>query len=88
MILQKGKHQAKDFLPDAEVTKQLAELKEVEPKIVDGPEDAFAIVSNFTIEKLSATNGLSIEDNKALFSRSDIRQALSLILKGLKKVRT
>lgn len=74
-----------DFAPQEEVTEQLKSLKEkFGEEVVTGPEDAFNTIKECSLRKLSDLNGLSKEDNLELFRTSDIRHAMTLILKGLK----
>lgn len=42
-------------------------------------------ITDFSIEKLSSTNKLSIDENKVLFSSTNIHEITYLIMKGLKK---
>ncbi|MDF1811571.1 MAG: hypothetical protein P1V20_05140 [Verrucomicrobiales bacterium] len=88
----KKEHSAADFYPIPEVTGQLTEIRELASEKgwkIPGltPEDAFEIISNTSLELLAERNGLSVDENLELFELSDIRQIMSLVLKGLSVVK-
>ncbi len=74
---------SEEFSPDQDITEQMEELAKSWQLPKPGLEGAFELVSNYSMEQLSKSNGLSKEDNKKLFELSDIRQIMSLVIKGL-----